>query len=231
MDPRFKSGRPGQPFALLGRKLGMTQVFNEAGDVVPVTVVEVGPCVVLQKKTQATDGYNAIQIGFSDRKKQNVTKPQAGHAAASSQVAKRFIREVRMDEESINNYNVGQILKADLLKEGDRLDVIATSKGKGYAGVMKRWNFRGQKSSHNHEFFRHGGSIGNRSDPGKVFKLKKMPGQLGNERVTVQNLRVFKIEADKNVVLIRGAVPGAINGFVTLKASVKGGFEPRTAAT
>ncbi len=218
----------GVPFALLGKKVGMTQIFDDEGTVTPVTVLEVGPCVVLQKKTRATDGYDAVQIGFDDKRKQRVTKPEAGHAAKSKSAVKRFIKEVRLDEKTVAEYEVGQVLTASLLKVGDRLDVVGTSIGKGFAGVMKRWNFRGQKSSHNHEFFRHGGSIGMRSDPGKVFKGKKMSGHLGNERVTVQNIKVVGIEAEKNYVLVKGAVPGAKNGYLYLKASVKGGFEARS---
>ncbi len=221
--------KAGYPFGLLGRKVGMTQIFSEeTGDVTPVTAVEVGPCVVLQKKTVQSDGYDAVQIGFVDKKKQKVTKPEAGHAAKSKATVKRYIKEVRLSSETVAEYEVGQELKADLFKIGDRVDVTGVSIGKGYAGVMKRHNFRGARHSHNHEFFRHGGSIGNRSDPGKVFKNKKMPGQLGNEKVTVQNLKVVAIEADKNIVLIKGAIPGAKNGFVSIKASVKGGFEARS---
>ena len=218
----------GVPFTILGKKVGMTQVFNEEGDVTPVTVLEVGPCVVLQKKTRATDGYDAIQIGFSDKKKQRVNKPEAGHAAKAKTAAKRVLKEVRMDEKTLADYEVGQEITAALLKVGDHVDVTGTSIGKGYAGVMKRWNFRGARHSHNHEFFRHGGSIGNRSDPGKVFKNKKMAGQLGNEKVTVQNLEVVAVEADKNIILVRGAVPGSKNGYISVKASVKGKFEART---
>lgn len=219
--------KAGVPFSLLGRKVGMTQIFTPEGDVIPVTAVEVGPCVVLQKKTQMTDGYDAVQLGFCDKKKQRVTKPEAGHAAKSKASVKRYIKEVRLDAEAAAEYEVGQELKADVFQVGDRIDVIGVSIGKGYAGVMKRHNFRGARHSHNHEFFRHGGSIGNRSDPGKVFKNKKMPGHMGNEKVTVQNLKIVAIEADKNIVLVKGAVPGAKNGFVTLKASVKGGFTRR----
>lgn len=218
----------GFPFALLGKKVGMTQIFDSTtGDVIPVTAVEVGPCVVLQKKTIQTDGYNAVQIGFADKKKQRVTKPEAGHAAKAKTPVKRVVKEFRLSEELIASYEVGQVLSAEFLKEGDRLDIQGTSIGKGFAGVMKRHNFRGQKSSHNHEFFRHGGSIGNRSDPGKVFKNKKMPGHMGNATVTVQNLKVVGIEAETNTVLVKGAVPGAKNGYLFLKASVKGGFASR----
>jgi len=220
--------KPTTKFALLGKKVGMTQIFDANGDVIPVTVVEAGPCVVLQKKTTETDGYSAVQLGFDDKKKQRVLKPEAGHAAKSKSAVKRYVREVRLDEKLVAEYEVGQSLTVNLVKVGDHVDVSGTSIGKGFAGVMKRWNFKGAKKSHNHEFFRHGGSIGNRSDPGKVFKNKKMGGQLGNETVTVQNLEVVQIEGDKNLLLIRGAVPGAKNGYLYLKASVKGGFAPRS---
>jgi large subunit ribosomal protein L3 len=219
--------RQRMPFALLGRKVGMTQIFNENGDLIPVTVVEAGPCVVLQKKTQENDGYYAVQLGFSDKKKTRVKKTEAGHSEKAKTAAKRFVRELRLDEKSIANFEVGQVLTADLLKAGDKIDVIGVSIGKGFQGVMKRHNFAGARHSHNHEFFRHGGSIGMRSTPGKVFKNKKMPGQMGNERVTIQNLAVAAVEADKNFVLIKGAVPGAKNGYVTIQSSVKGGFAER----
>jgi len=221
----------GYSFALLGKKVGMTQIFTPEGDVIPVTAIEVGPCVVLQKKTSEHDGYNAIQIGFDDKKKQRVTKPEAGHAAKSKGAVKRYVKEVRMSAETIGQYEVGQVLTSDLLKVGDRIDVSGTSIGKGFAGVMKRHNFHGANHSHNHEFFRHGGSIGNRSDPGKVFKNKKMPGHLGAEQVTVQNLKVAAVEAESNIVLVKGAVPGAKNGYVKIKASVKGGFDKRDTKT
>jgi large subunit ribosomal protein L3 len=219
---------PKTPFALLGKKVGMTQIFKESGEVVPVTVVEVGPCVVTQKKTTEKDGYNAIQIAFDDKKKQRVLKPEAGHFKAAKSPVKRFIKEVRLDDANIGNYEVGQVLTADLFKEGDIVDVIGVSIGKGYQGVMKRHHFSGFPMTHGtHEFRRHGGSIGCRTEPGKVFKNKRMAGQMGNERVTVQNLKVAGVEADKNYVLIRGAVPGAKNGYVTVRASVKKGFAAR----
>lgn len=213
---------------ILGRKVGMTQIFSETGEVVPVTVIEAGPCTVLQKKTPETDGYYAVQLGFADRKKQRVTKPQAAHAAKAKTPAKKFIKELRLDEKTIGDYELGQEITASIFREGDKIDVSGVSVGKGFAGVMKRWNFRGARHSHNHEFFRHGGSIGNRSDPGKVFKNKKMPGQLGNESVTVQNLKVAKVEAGQNLVFVRGAIPGSKNSYVMIKASVKGGFEARS---
>lgn len=213
-------------FGMLGRKVGMTQIFRDDGDVIPVTVLEVGPCAVVQVKTPETDGYSAVQLGFADKKKNRITKPEAGHFGKAKVPAKRFVQEIRLDD--VKDYEIGQILTADLFKAGDRVDVTGTSIGKGYQGVMKRHNFRGARHSHNHEFFRHGGSIGNRSDPGKVFKNKKMPGQMGNERVTTANLEVVSIEADANYVLVRGAVPGPKNGYVVVSASTKGGFDARS---
>ncbi len=220
--------KAGYPFALLGKKVGMTQIFAENGDVIPVTALEVGPCVVVQKKTPETDGYWAVQLGFKDKKKQRVNKAEAGHFEKSKTPVKSVLEEVRLDEKAAADFEVGQVLGASLIQVGDHVDVFGTSIGKGFAGVMKRHNFKGQKASHNHEFFRHGGSIGNRSDPGKVFKNKKMPGQMGNAQVTVQNLTVVGVEAENNIVLVKGAVPGAKNGYVTVKASVKGKFAPRS---
>lgn len=216
-------------FGLLGRKVGMTQIFKDDGDVIPVTVLEIGPCVVVQVKTTEKDGYNAVQLGFSDRKKSRVLKAEAGHFAASKAPVKHFVREIRIDDKSIGDYEVGQLLTADLFKAGDKVDVEGVSIGKGYQGVMKRHNFAGKDAAHGtHEFFRHGGSIGNRSDPGKVFKNKKMPGHMGAENVTIQNLEIVAVELENNMVLVRGAVPGAKNGYITVHASVKGGFDPRS---
>jgi large subunit ribosomal protein L3 len=212
---------------LIGKKLGMTQIFSDNGDVVPVTAVAVGPCVVVQKKTKDKDGYSAIQLGFDDRKAQNVTKPQAGHAKNSKSPAKRVLKEFRLDNSKTDGIDVGDVLGASLLKVGDKIDISGLSTGKGFQGVMKRHNFRGARHSHNHEFFRHGGSIGMRSIPGRVFKNKKMPGHMGDRNVTIQNLLVAGVDADANVVMVRGAVPGAKNGYVTLKASVKAKFEKR----
>jgi large subunit ribosomal protein L3 len=219
---------PSMKFALLGRKIGMTQIFAESGEVIPVTVIEAGPCKVLQIKSQESDGYSAIQIGFADKKKNRVKKAEAGHAAKTKSPAKKIIQEFRVDAAQLAEFTLGQELTADLLKNGDRIDVSAVSVGKGFKGVMVRHNFRGARHSHNHEFFRHGGSIGMRSTPGRVFKGKKMPGQHGNKNRTVQNLEVVAIEADRNFVLIRGGVPGHKNAFVTLRGSVKGGFPTRS---
>ncbi|HVJ65430.1 MAG TPA: 50S ribosomal protein L3 [Bdellovibrionota bacterium] len=215
-------------FLLLGKKIGMTQIFKEDGTIVPVTAVEVGPNVVLQKKTLATDGYSAVQLGFDDKKKQRVLKPEAGHATKAKTEAKRFVREVRLTAQEIESYEVGQVLTAANFQVGDRVDVGGISIGKGFQGVMKRHGFAGFPASHGtHEFFRHGGSIGNRSKPGKVFKNKRMAGHMGAEKITTQNLTIEAIEADKNIVLVRGSVPGHKGGYVTIKASVKGGFAKR----
>lgn len=205
----------------------MTQMFAESGDVIPVTVLQVGPCVVLQKKTKESDGYNAVQLGFDDKKKQNVKKPEAGHAGKSKTAAKRFVKELRLDDSTINDYELGSVISAADLKVGDHVDVTGISIGKGYQGVMKRYNFGGAPASRSHEFFRHGGSIGNRSDPGKVFKNKKMPGHMGARQVTVQNLDVVSVQPENNVVLVRGAVPGSKNGYLYVKSSVNGKFDAR----
>ncbi len=218
---------PSIKFALLGRKVGMTQIFNEAGEVVPVTVIEAGPCKVLQIKSPEKDGYAAIQLGFADKKKVRIKKAEAGHAAKSKSPVKKFVQEFRVDAEQLKDFEVGQDLGPEVLKIGDRIDVSGISIGKGFKGVMVRHNFRGARHSHNHEFFRHGGSIGMRSTPGRVFKNKKMPGQHGAKNRTVQNIEVVAIEADKNFVLVRGGIPGHKNAFVTIKGSVKGGFPAR----
>jgi len=216
------------PFALLGKKIGMTQIYNANGDIVPCTVVQAGPCKVLQKKSVETDGYIAIQIGFDPKKKSRILKPEAGHFAKSNTPVQRFVKELRLDVAGASQYEVGQELNASLLQPGDKVDVAGTSIGKGFQGVLKRHNFRSKPQTHGtHEFFRHGGSIGMRSTPGRVFKNKKMPGQMGNEEVSVQNLEVVAIEADKNIVFIKGAVPGAKNGYLYIKGSVKGGFPAR----
>jgi large subunit ribosomal protein L3 len=219
---------PSIPYAILGKKIGMTQIFDANGEVVPVTVVQAGPCVVLQKKTADTDGYYSVQLGFDDKKKSRVLKPEAGHASKANTPVKRYIKELRLDEKSIAQFDVGMVLNASNFQVGDRIDVIGTSIGKGFQGVLKRHNFRSKPATHGtHEFFRHGGSIGMREHPGKVFKNKKMPGQMGNKRVTIQNLTVVAIDNDKNIIFIKGAVPGAKNAYLTIKSSVKGGFGPR----
>lgn len=206
--------------AIIGKKIGMTQVFDENGKVVPVTVVEAGPCVVSQKKTVETDGYNALQIGFGDLRPKLVNKPMKGHFDKSDIAPKRTLREFRFDDISI--YNVGDIIKADVFTVGDKIDVIGTSKGKGWAGVIKRWNFRRLKETHGSgPVVRKGGSIGACSDPSRVFKGKKMSGHLGAERVTVQNLNVVKVDVENNLIAIKGAIPGPKGGIVLIRDSVK----------
>ena len=204
---------------IVGKKLGMTQLFDANGNVVPVTVIEAGPCVVAQKKTTENDGYEAVQIGFGDLKASKVNKPMKGHFAKGDVAPKKVLREFRFEDTSA--VNVGDIIKADVFAEGDAVDVRGTSKGKGYAGVIKRWNFSRLKESHGTgPVHRHGGSLGV-IDPARVFKGKKMAGHLGNERVTVQNLSVVKVDAEKNIIAVKGAVPGPKGGIVVLFDSVK----------
>lgn len=205
---------------IIGKKIGMTQIFDEKGKVIPVTVVEAGPCVVTQKKTLENDGYEAVQIGFGDIKPQKVTKPMAGHFKKGDVAPKKTLREFRLDD--ISTVNVGDLLKADTFEPGEKIDVTGTSKGKGYAGVIKRWNFRRLKESHGSgPVVRHGGSSGACSSPSRVWKGLKMAGHLGVDTVTVQNLTVVKIDAENNLIAIKGAVPGPNGGIVTLRNSVK----------
>ena len=206
--------------AIVGKKLGMTQLFDANGNVVPVTVIEAGPCVVCQKKTAENDGYEAIQVGFGDKKASKVNGPMKGHFAKGDVAPKKVLREFRLND--ISTYNVGDIIKADVFAEGDHVDVKGTSKGKGYAGVIKRWNFHRLKMSHGTgPVARHGGSLGASSTPSKVVKGKKMAGHLGNERVTVQNLDVVKVDAENNIIAVKGAVPGPKGGVVVIADSVK----------
>lgn len=206
--------------AIIGKKIGMTQIFDENGKVIPVTVVEAGPCVVSQKKTVETDGYDALQIGFGDLRPKLVNKPMKGHFDKSDVAPKRVLKECRFED--INAYNVGDIIKADVFEAGEQVDVIGTSKGKGYAGVIKRWNFGRLKETHGTgPVVRKGGSIGACSDPSRVFKGKKMSGHLGAEQVTVQNLKVAKVDAENNLIAIKGAIPGPNGGTVLIRNSVK----------
>ncbi len=206
--------------ALIGKKIGMTQIFDEKGKVVPVTVVEAGPCVVSMKKTVENDGYEAVQIGFGDIKPKHVTKPLQGHFKKADVAPKRTLKEFRFDDCSA--YELGQIIKADIFETGNKVDVTGTSKGKGYAGVIKRWNFSRLKETHGSgPVARHGGSMGACSSPSRVWKGKKMAGHLGAEKVTVQNLAVVKIDAENNLIAIKGAIPGPNGGIVVVKDSVK----------
>lgn len=206
--------------ALIGKKIGMTQIFDEKGNVVPVTVVEAGPCVVSQKKTVENDGYAAVQIGYGDLKAHKVNKPMKGHFDKADVAPKRTLREFRFDD--TDAYNVGDIIKADVFAVGDKIDVTGTSKGKGYAGVIKRWNFQRLKETHGSgPVARHGGSMGACSSPSRVWKGKKMAGHLGAEKVTVQNLMVVKVDAENNLIAIKGAVPGPNGGTVVIRDTVK----------
>ena len=205
---------------IVGKKLGMTQLFDANGNVVPVTVIEAGPCVISQKKTAENDGYEAVQIGYGDLKASKVNKPQKGHFQKGDVAPKKVLREFRFED--ISAMNVGDIIKADVFAEGESVDVRGTSKGKGYAGTIKRWNFgRLKETPGTGPVHRHGGSLGACSTPSRVFKGKKMAGHLGNERVTVQNLSVVKVDAEKNIIAVKGAVPGPKGGIVVLFDSVK----------
>jgi len=207
---------------LIGKKIGMTQYYNAEGNVVPVTVVQTGPCVVVQKKESARDGYSALQVGFGSKKSQRVNKPIQGHMAKAGKGAFEVLKEFRLED--VSKYEVGQEIKvSELFKIGDRIDVAGISKGHGFTGVIKRWSFAGFPGSHGtHEYFRHGGSIGNRSYPGRVRKGKKMAGHWGDERVSIQNLEVVDIRAEQNLMLIKGAVPGAKQGVVIVRLAAKG---------
>ncbi len=207
--------------AIIGKKIGMTQIFDEKGKVVPVTVVEAGPCVVTQIKTMENDGYCAVQVGYGDQKPQRMTKPLLGHFKKGDVAPKHTLREFRFDD--ITAYNVGDLIKADVFESGDKVDVTGTSKGKGYAGVIKRWNFHRLKESHGTgPVHRHGGSNGACSDPSRVYKGLKMAGHLGAERVTVQNLTIVKVDVENNLIAIKGAIPGPNGGKVVIRNNVKG---------
>lgn len=203
---------------ILGRKLGMTQVFDEEGKVIPVTVIEAGPCLVVQKKTVATDGYDAVQLGFLARKEKRTTKPLKGHFAKANLKPLRYLRELRLA--NVADYQVGQEIKCDIFANGDRVDVTGTSIGKGFAGGVKRWGFHRGPMAHGSKYHRRVGSLQSR-DASRVFPGRKMPGHLGAERVTEQNLKVVKVDPEKNLMLIKGAVPGATGALLVIKDSVK----------
>ena len=203
---------------ILGKKLGMTQIFTEEGIVVPVTVVETGPNVVTQVKTVEKDGYNAIQVGFEDAKEKSLNKPQKGHLAAAN-VLKKHLKEFRVD--AVEEFTVGQEIKADLFAAGEKIDVTGTSKGKGFQGPIKRHGQSRGPESHGSRYHRRPGSMGACSFPGRVFKNKKLAGHMGSVKVTVQNLEVVRVDADKNFILVKGAIPGAKGSVVTIKEAVK----------
>ena len=204
---------------LIGKKIGLTQIFDENGNMVPVTVIEAGPCVVVQKKTTENDGYEAVQVGYGDVKANKVTKPMGGHFKKADVAPKKVLKEFRLADTSA--VNVGDILKADIFAAGEYVDVVGKSKGKGTAGVIKRWNFARLRESHGTgPVARHGGSLGV-IDPARIFKGKKMAGHLGSERVTVQNLSVVKVDVENNLIAIKGSVPGPKGGIVVIADSVK----------
>lgn len=204
---------------ILGRKLGMTQVFDENGKLVPVTVVEAGPCVVVQKKTAEKEGYNAIQVGFSELRETLANKPVKGHFAKAGVPVKRLVKELRLED--ISGYEIGAEIKADIFEAGEKVDVSGVSKGKGFAGVIKRWNFHRGPMTHGSKFHRAVGSMGASSDPSRTFKNKRMPGHMGAANTTVLNLTVARVIPEKNVILIKGAVPGPNKGFVVIRNAVK----------
>jgi large subunit ribosomal protein L3 len=204
---------------LLGKKLGMTQIFSEDGRKIPVTVVKAGPCVVLCKKTIEKDGYEAIQLGFDDADPSRETRARIGHCKAAGKGVMKYHREFRIED--TDKFAVGDILSANLFVSGEFVDVTGISIGKGYQGVIKRWNFQGGRSSHGSRFHRAPGSIGCSATPSRVLKNKKMPGQLGNSRITVQRLQVVRVDEADNIILVKGAVPGTSSGLVILRDSVK----------
>ena len=206
--------------AIIGKKLGMTQIFAENGAVIPVTVIEAGPCVVVQKKTTETDGYNAIQVGYEEVKANHVSKPMKGHFAKANVSAKKHLKEFRL--ENAADYNVGDVIAVDTFAQGDKVDITGITKGHGYSGAVKRWGHHMLQATHGTgPIHRQVGSMGANSTPSRVFKNKKMAGQYGNEQVTILNLEVVKVDAEKNLIAVKGAVPGAKNGIVVLRNSVK----------
>ena len=205
---------------IIGKKIGMTQIFDESGKVIPVTVIEAGPCVVVQKKTAENDGYEAVQLGYGDVKVTRVNKPMKGHFDKADVACKKELKEFRLED--CASVNVGDILKADTFAVGDMVDVSGTSKGKGFQGTIKRHNKSRLKETHGSgPVHRHAGSMGACSSPSRIFKGKGMPGQMGNEKVTVQNLEVVKIDAENNLIALKGAIPGPKGGIVSIVDSVK----------
>ena len=220
---------------IVGKKLGMTQLFDEKGNVVPVTVIEAGPCMVCQKKTIETDGYEAVQVGFVDKAEKivnkdangkksvahrhGVNKPEKGHFAKAGVTSKRYVREFKF--ENADEYTLAQEIKADIFAAGDKVDATAISKGKGFQGAIKRHGQHRGPMTHGSKFHRHAGSNGAASDPSKVFKGKKMPGHMGSKRITIQNLEIVRVDAENNLILVKGSVPGPKKSLVTIKESVK----------
>lgn len=204
---------------ILGKKIGMTQIFDEAGKVIPVTVVEAGPCVVIQKKTVETDGYDAVRVGFYDVREKLVNKPEKGQFEKAGVSVKRYVKELRLED--ISGLKVGSEIKADIFAAGEKIDVTGTSKGKGYAGVIKRWHASRGPETHGSKYHRAVGSMGASSFPSRTFKNKHMPGHMGNKKATMINLEVARVDADRNLILVKGAVPGPKKGLVIIRNSVK----------
>lgn len=214
---------------LLGLKKGMTQIFDEHGQAIPVTVIEAGPCPVIQVKTEAKDGYKAIQLGFGENKENRLNKPLKGHLENSKTTAVKYLVELRLDDSE--EFKIGQIIKADIFAVGDRTDITGLSKGKGFTGVVKRWGFHGGPASHGSHFHRAPGSIGMCATPSRVHKGSKMAGRHGNMRVTVQNLEVIRVEPDANLLMVKGAVPGPIGNLVMVRSTIKQGRKHARAAS
>ena len=204
---------------LIGRKIGMTQIFDEKGNVIPVTVIEAGPCVVAQVKTVETDGYDAVQLGFGEVKDKHINKPERGHFAKAKLQNKKHLREFRLD--SVENVKVGDEVKADVFEAGEKIDVQGTSKGKGFQGVIKRHGQHRGPMGHGSMYHRRPGSMGSTTTPGRVFKGKKLPGHMGSQTSTILNLDVVKVDTDKNVILVKGSIPGAKKSIVRVRKSVK----------
>ncbi len=205
---------------LIGKKIGMTQIFDENGNVIPVTLIECGPCVVAQKKTVEKDGYDAIQLGFIDAKAKQMNKAEKGHFEKNGLTAKKHLKEFRLDD--CAQYNVGDVIAVDTFAAGEKVDITGMTKGHGYSGVVKRWNCHKLRMTHGvGPVHRQPGSMGANSSPSRIFKNKKMAGQYGYEKMTVLNLKVVKIDSEKNLVAVKGAVPGAKNGIVFIRNSVK----------
>ncbi|MFQ8689729.1 MAG: 50S ribosomal protein L3 [Blautia sp.] len=205
--------------AILATKVGMTQIFNEEGALIPVTVLQAGPCVVTQVKTDENDGYSAVQVGYVDKRENLVNKPMKGHFEKAGVSCKRFVKEFKLDNAA--EYELGQEIKVDAFAAGDHIDATAISKGKGYQGAIKRHGQSRGPMAHGSKYHRHAGSNGSASDPSKVFKGKKMPGQMGNKQITVQNLEVVRVDVENNLLLVKGAVPGPKKSLVTIKETVK----------
>ena len=205
--------------AILATKVGMTQIFNEDGTVIPVTVLQAGPCAVTQIKTQDNDGYSAVQVGFTEKREKLINKPIKGQFDKARVSYRRFLKEFRLDD--AEDYKLGQEIKADIFETGDKVDATAVSKGKGFQGAIKRHNQSRGPMAHGSKFHRHAGSNGSASDPSKVFKGKKMPGHMGNKQITVQNLEIVRVDSDNNLLLIKGSVPGPKKALVTIKETVK----------